>query len=813
MIKVLSSGVGGPQPVSAATIESDTLAITRTVLPQDQATNEANAINAGTTTETAYVNGLLTQVADTTIPAVAVEGSMDNHVGTSAEITNLVTNFLPAQIDFATQLGLNPLVYASEGLGLAFAFADENGGTAFANNFGPSNPAMPATAAGDAAFVAAAATAVFGSAATANTSMAIQGWVNNWEAFYSANGVLGNTHPTADQVDLAARGAAWGDAVGTALASAAGPLSAQVTNFLDDAVEGKAVYSAALTSQPIPGPVGATNSAPLLSLAGGGIKAMTADAGLFAGLLDYFSSKGTTIHDLLSNVSAVSANSGGSWFTDLLAYSKNFDGDLQNYKSFFTSPTGYMQQLETAYNNYASLPNSGVNAVIQGILNGVGSLAGVKLGDLYALLANSSENWNQFLSNVIFEPYNSAHLLQNVTFDSGQRTGDLPTQSLIYQSAILSNDAAINKYSSFLGSATNETVSTIMNSGNDASGNPYVFIPADITSLAPDSNDNPAPALPSISTGTLDVTYSTYSILAKQQSATTTLPNFGFDGLSAFLATSASSAAVSVVASGASTPLLTSPLLYDVQNVSPLVQVTSANGTSTASDPLPYPLPKILNGNTTPDSLTQGNSLLRLGDGGYIDNTGVTSGLTYLQANNDIKNFTVTALTYFDGVDQNLGKINPGYNNIGQQADVLFTGSNQNQTISILNASHPSAAVFDASKTTGLDNPIWEYVGSNGFKLDYFQLGVTTGSNSMGITPGVRGTLDLWVVTTTAGALPALTDANWSQYSDLYDQMMQALQNTYQGQIGAVLLANDLGYTVPDAQLMGIAPNLNHAMV
>ena len=115
MIEVQSSGLGGPQPVSAATIESDTLAITRTALPQDQATSIANSINAGTQTEAQYIADLLSQVVDTTIPAVAVEGSMYNHVGTSAEITELVTNFLPAQIDVATQLGLNPLVYASEG--------------------------------------------------------------------------------------------------------------------------------------------------------------------------------------------------------------------------------------------------------------------------------------------------------------------------------------------------------------------------------------------------------------------------------------------------------------------------------------------------------------------------------------------------------------------------------------------------------------------------------------------------------------------------------------------------------------------------
>ena len=88
--------------------------------------------------------------------AVAVEATMYNATGTSAEITNLTNNFLPAQVANATQNGLNPLVYACEVLGLAFAFGNETGGTAFANNFGPSNGAMPNTTAGDAAFATAA---------------------------------------------------------------------------------------------------------------------------------------------------------------------------------------------------------------------------------------------------------------------------------------------------------------------------------------------------------------------------------------------------------------------------------------------------------------------------------------------------------------------------------------------------------------------------------------------------------------------------------------------------------------------------------
>ena len=82
----------------------------------------------------------------------------------------------------------------------------------------------------------------------------LDGWISNWKAFYTANGIAGNSHPTADQIDLAARGAAWGDAVGTALANNVGPLSGQTTIFLQDAAQGIAAYSASLTSQPNPGP-------------------------------------------------------------------------------------------------------------------------------------------------------------------------------------------------------------------------------------------------------------------------------------------------------------------------------------------------------------------------------------------------------------------------------------------------------------------------------------------------------------------------------------------------------------------------------
>jgi len=118
--------------------------------------------------------------------------------------------FLGAQMAAANNLGLSPTVVASEALGLAFAFGNETGSQAFATTYGPA-------ALNDAAFAAAAANAVLGPAETTGTPQAISGWVHNWEAFYANNGIPGNAHPTAEQIDLAARGAAWGDIVGVAL--------------------------------------------------------------------------------------------------------------------------------------------------------------------------------------------------------------------------------------------------------------------------------------------------------------------------------------------------------------------------------------------------------------------------------------------------------------------------------------------------------------------------------------------------------------------------------------------------------------------
>ena len=73
---------------------------------------------------------------------------------------------------------------------------------------------------------------------TSNLQNVMQQWLTNWKAFYTANGLPGNAHPTSDQIDMAARAATFGDAVGTAINSAIGPLQ----GFADGVLVGDALF-------------------------------------------------------------------------------------------------------------------------------------------------------------------------------------------------------------------------------------------------------------------------------------------------------------------------------------------------------------------------------------------------------------------------------------------------------------------------------------------------------------------------------------------------------------------------------------------
>jgi hypothetical protein len=210
-----------------------------------EVTSELTAINTPGSPETVFTyaarllqnNFLQSQVA------MAVDTLMFSQTDNVAELTKLCTQFLPAQAANAVANGFDPTVYAAEALGLALA-----GGNGSSNNFAMNFGSLSVS---DFAQATANATGV--------SVSAIEGFVNNWIAFYTAN-------PSATfgmSATLASYGAAFGDAIGVALLNDTSAklktdidlnsdvlLSGAVANALIDNAEGLYTAGVPLASLP-----------------------------------------------------------------------------------------------------------------------------------------------------------------------------------------------------------------------------------------------------------------------------------------------------------------------------------------------------------------------------------------------------------------------------------------------------------------------------------------------------------------------------------------------------------------------------------
>jgi hypothetical protein len=188
-----------------------------------EATTEAAAINAGTDTVYGYAVKLLSNNISLSQVAMAVDSLMFGVTDNVTELTKLAMQFLPAQVANAVAHGFNPTVYAAEALGLGLAGGNGTS-NAFATDFGSLSVPQFASAV---------------ASLTGINSGAIQGFVQNWTNFYTAN-------PSATfglSATLAAYGAAFGDAVGAALVNPTfngtlALLTSEVENALIDNAEG-----------------------------------------------------------------------------------------------------------------------------------------------------------------------------------------------------------------------------------------------------------------------------------------------------------------------------------------------------------------------------------------------------------------------------------------------------------------------------------------------------------------------------------------------------------------------------------------------
>jgi hypothetical protein len=202
----------------------------------NEATTEAGLINQTVATETvsSYALRLLTSNISLSQVAMAVDSLMFGVTDSVTELAKLSTQFLPAQVATAGANGFNPTVYAAEALGLALA-AGNGTSDNFSTDFGSLSVFDFALEISNIIGVNAAP---------------IEGFVNNWINFYTAN-------PSATfglSVTLASYGAAFGDAVGAALLNPTvngtlALLASEVQNALIDNAEGLYTPNISLSSE------------------------------------------------------------------------------------------------------------------------------------------------------------------------------------------------------------------------------------------------------------------------------------------------------------------------------------------------------------------------------------------------------------------------------------------------------------------------------------------------------------------------------------------------------------------------------------
>ena len=138
------------------------------------------------------------------LPALATYQSMYGALPSSSELWNLKV-FDAAHSLYGQNIGvLDASVYMHEALGMAMASGSDTGSTAFKGTWGPQ------AISSDATFVAQAYAHVFGTQGNQAQIQHFVDQVNYFEHIYTASGAFGS----ADNIDLLARGAVYGQMVG-----------------------------------------------------------------------------------------------------------------------------------------------------------------------------------------------------------------------------------------------------------------------------------------------------------------------------------------------------------------------------------------------------------------------------------------------------------------------------------------------------------------------------------------------------------------------------------------------------------------------
>jgi hypothetical protein len=514
-----------------------------------------------------------------------------------------------------------------------------------------------------------------------------------------------------------------------------------------------------------------------VAFAGGGWRAHTGHSAWIISLLDNSSStKQTTLKSAFSNVKTISSNSGGTWFSTMLMYSPNFVNDIQTPHAITNwDSIGWIGKQKKLFDAAKFLGKPCSTILSPTPTKSEEALYLICVNEFYS---KSLLNWKKTIDGLVFKDYS----LGTQTLGTSKQPW-ATDKSLLIASSLYTNSVVLNEdkkkykqyYQTCLQNSThpyNKPIlkgdkirkSTSCSEGlpNDVAAVTFSSLPA-VTNLKPLAFFRELDSASSL----YNVSYTNDHIFKAPTEFTAIQGTFRHVDVPVMTAAAASSAAGGFAAS--KHIMKNFDLSYTAADEA--LSFKLANSTVQYTDTKNMSLKELAS-----------NKVVRLGDGGPVDNSGVAQLVSFLQKNNQSDNFNIIA---FDNVDILYNPGIPGAK-VGIGIASLFGAPDPSSFIKDT-ITKPQLKIFDAQ---AMKNTIATWYSNsrpqNGMQILYTKYNVKTIENiALGIDSNSNGTLHAFsFLSANAAIVPDKGDIDFKVYSEMLNYMNFSLQeNSAEGLI------------------------------
>ncbi|MCI4669570.1 MAG: hypothetical protein MRZ79_15655 [Bacteroidia bacterium] len=508
-----------------------------------------------------------------------------------------------------------------------------------------------------------------------------------------------------------------------------------------------------------------------VAFAGGGWRAHTGHSGWVISLLQENDHK---LDSAFSQVEVISSNSGGSWFSTMLMYSDTFANAIQAPNALMVwDSSGWLGKQKVLFDNNTSYSDlfSDLGSCLEAVFNST---------------PDCSLNWKDFVYDFIYKGY---RLAPGTTLSSNHLdwAADKP---LLLAATMLTDNVVVNTKGEFADQRYYQACLfqkpslDIHNGGKCSSDTLKQVIPVVFSSIPQSQSYKAIPFLPSLHSDTLYLGYTASNYLESATKAYNhVLDTLDYSEVDVMTAAATSSAALGFLGSesvAADVTINLGPIHIPTSLISWFV--SGGLQDEALSFQLFANKVKFLDAEQREkmgaDPLAN-TKVVRLADGGPVDNTGVAQLVSSLQANGKDEGFDIVA---FDNVTTSF---NPGPNGAQVGGDIAYLFGKNLPFCADISAVEicidvPDLQIFKLKALTHTPHT-WkaynEQTGDTSQKLIYTKYTVeTVDNNNFGIEGGKTGTLHsfscIWPGASTAPA----SDDDFDQYSKMLQFINRALK-------------------------------------